>query len=80
MTTLLYKPYLVKVSMKGGMESKIPKNLSTRFMNGPNIAAHLESEAKKSALTFLCFKTLILMIVLFCVYVLKVDTLRIPKW
>ena len=48
--------------------------------NFPGKTIYVESEAKKSALTFLRFKTLILMIVLFCVYVLKVDTLRIPKW
>ena len=36
MTMLLLKPYLVKVSMKG-RGSKIPKIMSTLFMNGPLI-------------------------------------------
>ena len=34
-TILLHKPYLVKVTTKGGEGSKIPKTSNTRFMNDP---------------------------------------------
>ena len=35
MTILLHKPYLVKVTTKGGGGSKISKNLTTWFMDDP---------------------------------------------
>ena len=35
MTILLHKPYLVKVTTKGGGGSKIPKILTTWFMDDP---------------------------------------------
>ena len=34
-TTVLHKPYLVKVLTKVGESQKYPKNLSTWFMDGP---------------------------------------------
>ena len=35
MTILLHKPYLVKVTTKGGGGSKMPKNVTTWFMDDP---------------------------------------------
>ena len=37
MTILLHKPYLVKVTTKGGGGSKIPEILTTWFMNDPKV-------------------------------------------
>ena len=37
MTILLHKPYLVKVTTKGGGGSKIPKNVTTWFLDGTTI-------------------------------------------
>ena len=38
MTILLHKPYLIKVSMKVELGSKIPKNLTSWFMDDPKIS------------------------------------------
>ena len=35
MTILLHKPFIIKVTTKGEGESKIPKILTTWFMNDP---------------------------------------------
>ena len=43
MTILLHKSYLIKVTTKGGGGSKIPKNLTTWFMDDPKDNCHLSA-------------------------------------
>ena len=50
------------------------------FRKDPELDLYLESVAKKMFQMFSYTVFYKLMIMLFCVYILKVDTLTIPKW
>ena len=45
-----------------------------------SLQADVEGDAKKITQMFFHMVFVILMIRLFCVYIIKVDTLTIPKW
>ena len=75
------KNMIARVMKKRGHDfTKMIARVIKRNKGKDFICIYLEGDAKKIEQIFFYIVFLILMIMLFCVYIFKLDTLIIPKW